>query len=371
MMRPAFSSTRSAAAFALLLLVLLALPVLVGKNLLPPREQAYAVQAWGNGPFPWIRNQIFEETNAVDIAFLGSSHIFNAINTPHVQADLSAKLGRPAVVRTIAWGGAGYDGLYFIAQDLLAHRRVRMIVFYDENPAGANRNNVAVSWFRWADNSAALAGLPLPDQSLFYFASIVGMPRNLLSLVRPNLPAPLVTDQPNYWTIIANAPNPATQLGCLSVRKGFAPTLMSDAAPFLEFRPATAAAPTDAVVFSTQVKTNFEFSSAPLLEWQVHFAKKLAELFRQNRVQPVMLHLPVLAEVRGPVMSERADWPEIFGGDCKLLGIPPAKLFGGLSDRAVLKLYGDPVHFNRNGQEYFTSLITPALINLYETKSSH
>jgi hypothetical protein len=64
-----------AAAFALLLLALLALPVVVGKNLLPPREQAYSVQGWGNGPYPWIRNQIFEETNDIDIAFVGSSHL--------------------------------------------------------------------------------------------------------------------------------------------------------------------------------------------------------------------------------------------------------------------------------------------------------
>ena len=83
-MRPAFSSTKQAAAFAGLLLALLLSPVLVGKNLLPPREQAYAVPGWSNGPYPWIRNQIFEETNDIDIAIIGSSHIWNAINTPYV-----------------------------------------------------------------------------------------------------------------------------------------------------------------------------------------------------------------------------------------------------------------------------------------------
>jgi hypothetical protein len=53
-----------------------------------------------------------------------------------------------------------------------------------------------------------------------------------------------------------------------------------------------------------------------------------------------------------------------------LLGIPPTKLFGTLTDEEVLKFFGDPYHFNQNGQEYFTRLITPALINLYETQSS-
>ena len=212
-MRPAFSSTRTAAAFALLLLALLALPVVVGKNLLPPRAQAYAVQGWGNGPYPWIRNQIFEETNAIDIAFIGSSHLFNAIYTPYVQAQLSARLGRPAVVRTICWGGAGYDGLYLITQDLLAHRPVRLLVFYDENTGV--RNSQITTLFRFGDNAAVLPGLSPSEQSLLYCAALIGMPRNLLSLLRPNLPAPLVTAQTNYWTRISHSPNPATQLGCL------------------------------------------------------------------------------------------------------------------------------------------------------------
>jgi hypothetical protein len=31
-------------------------------------------------------------------------------------------------------------------------------------------------------------------------------------------------------------------------------------------------------------------------------------------------------------------------------------------------LYGDPVHLNQNGQEYFTRLITPTLIGIYQAK---
>jgi hypothetical protein len=364
-MRPAFSSTKQAAAFALLLFLLLLSPMLVGKNLLPPREQSYSSQAWGNGPYPWIRNQIFEETNAIDIAFMGSSHIFNAINTPQVQAELSKKLGRPAVVRTIAWGGSGYDGLYFIAQDLLAHRRVKMIVFYDENPGGG-RNAAEISWFRWADNSAALTGQNLREQSLFYFAAIVGMPRNLLCLVRPNLPAPFVTDKKNYWETAANSPNPALQLGCLSVRKGFAPSALAAAAPFEPFQPQTGARPADAIVFSPATATNFAFASEPLPAWQLHFAHKVAGLFQENQVQAVMLHLPVLAEAHAAVMQQRADWPAVFGNGFELLGIPPAKLFSGLTDGEILKLYADPVHFNQNGQRYFTTLVTPALFQIYE-----
>lgn len=366
-MRPAFGSTQSAAAFALLLLVLLLSPVLVGKNLLPPREQSYSVQGWGNGPYPWIRHQIFEETNAIDIAFMGSSHMFNAINTPQVQAELTQKLGRPAVVRTIAWGGAGYDALYLTAKEMLAHRPVKVLVFYDED--GSLRNSQLPNLFRWGDDAPALSGLSCRDQSLFYFASIIGMPRNLLSLVRPNLPAPLIVPgEKNYWEIVADGPNPVTQLGALVYQKGFAPTPMSAAPPFVEFKPPTAATPADVLVVPPTARGGVEFSTAPLPGWQRHFASKLADLFRENHVQPVMLHLPVLAEAeaRAPVLPERADWPQIFGGDFKLIGLPAAKLFDGLTAEQVRLLYGDPAHFNRNGQAYFTALITPALLQIYD-----
>jgi hypothetical protein len=364
-MRPAFSSTRAAAAFALLLLVLLALPAVVGKNLLPPREQAYSIQGWGNGPYPWLRNQIFEETNAIDIAIVGSSHIWNAINTPYVQAKLSEHLGRPAVVRTIAWGGSGYDALYLIAQDLLAHRQVRLLVFYDENTG--LRNSQIPTLFRFGDNARLLPGLSCREQGLLYFAAVAGMPRNLLCRLRPNLPAPLVTDQPNYWTTYASAPNPATQLGCLTVRKGFAATPLDTPAPFVPFAPETSASPADAVVYSPATKMDFQFSATPIPDWQAHFARQFAALLKANGVRPAMLYLPVLAEARSPVIAERAFWPDILNGTT-LLGIPPAKLFGGLSDAELHQLYGDPVHLNQNGQSYFTRLITPVLIELYQAK---
>jgi hypothetical protein len=339
----------------------------VGKNLLPPREQAYAIQGWGNGPYPWIRNQIFEETNDIDIAIMGSSHIWNAINTPYLQAKLTEKLGRPAVVRTICWGGAGYDGIYLITQDLLDHRRVRLLVFYDENPGPGSHTAALPAFFRFADNAAALPGLALPEKALYYFAALVGMPRNLLAQLSPILPAPLVTDQPNYWTLTANAPNPATNLGCLTVRKGFAPDPLTTPAPFEPFTPQTAALPTDAVVFTANTKTNFEFSAAPLPGWQIHFARQFAALLQAHDVRAAMLYLPALAEARSPVIAERADWPSILN-NATLLGIPPAKLFGGLTDAELRQIYGDPVHFNANGQIYYTKLMTPVLNELYQAK---
>jgi hypothetical protein len=247
---------------------------------------------------------------------------------------------------------------------------VGLLVFYDETPTGDQRNNQATFWFRWSEDADRVSGLPLKDQGLFYFASLIGMPRNLLCQLRPNLPAPLVTDQPNYWETVANSPNPAMQLGCLSVRMGFAANQLAIHAPFAPFTPTTSASAADTVVYSTDTKTNFDFSSAPLPPWQVHFAKLFSALLRERNVPAVMLHLPLQTEVRSPVMAERIFWPEIFSSRFTLLGIPSPKLFGTLTDADVLKLYADPHHFNQNGQDYFTALITPVLLKLYETATN-
>ena len=371
-MRPAFSSTKQAAAFALLLLVVLLSPVLAGKKLLPPREESYATLGWGNGPYPWISNQIFEETNDIDIAFVGSSHILHAINTPFIQEKLSEKLGRPAIVRTIGWGGAGYDALYFITCDLLAHRKVRMLVLYDEDNYPKERNPTAVCWFRFGENEPALRGLSLRDQSLFYLASLMGMPRNLLALFRPDMPAALISNPPNYWEQHYGSVSVVKLLGCTCSQLGFNyDTLSESFTTFTPFTPHTGVTPADTEIYSPTGKNDFEFGKTPLPAWQIHFSRKFADLARTNQCKLVMLNIPVLADAPVTTIQERASWPDIFGDNFWLVGIPPAKLFAGLTDQELHWLFTNIAHFNKNGMTYFTPLITPALLQIYETSTNH
>jgi hypothetical protein len=372
MMRPAFSSTRQAGAFALLLLVLLSLPAVVGKNLLPSREQAYAAQGWGTGPFPWIQQQLFEEKGDIDIAFVGSSHILHAIDATRIQAALSRKLNRPATVRVIGWGGAGYDALYFITKDLLEHRKVNLLVFYDEDIAGGSRNPKSPTWFRWGDDAGALAGLPVSEQAYFYFASLVGMPRNLLDRLRPNLPADLHV--PNYWEEHYRSSNIANNLGSTTSELGLASFAGADtdpAAPFFIFSPINAATAADACIYSATTQTNFEFAKQPLPPWQNHFLRLFATLVKDHGCKILLLHIPALKEVRSPVIRERLYWPSFFGPDLTMLGVPPARMFAGMPDQDVDKLYFNQTHLNKNGQAYFTTLILPSILQIYETQDNH
>lgn len=372
-MRPAFSSTKQAAAFALLLLVLLAFPVLMGKNLLPPREQAYSIQGWDSGPYPWIRNQIFEETNAIDIAFVGSSHILCGIDTTYVQQKLSEKLGRQAVVRTIGWGGSGYDGLYLVTQDLLQHRKVKVLVFYDEKVEMGEtiRFGALASLFSLACQASVLSGLPFRDQSAYYIVALMGMPRTLFSLARPNIPAELFSHhsgyiQPDNKGFLA-APN---CLGAVNGPTGFSSnSFNTDHAPFVPYHPNASAL--SCLYPSSAGAKSFKFSHTPLLAWHLQFAKAFAALANRRGCQLVMLDIPVYGDRRNAVILERAFWPGLLATNLLMLGLPPVKMFGGMTDEEVQYLFGDPVHLNQNGQEYFTRLVTPQLIKIYETSTNH
>ncbi len=373
-MRPAFSSTKQATAFALLLLVLLALPVVVGKNLLPPREQSYADLSWGSGPYPWIQHEIFEEKGDIDILFIGSSHILHCLDARYLQDQLSKKLGRPAVVRVMGWGGAGYDALYFITRDLLERRQVHLLVFYNENNDVKARNVKSPVWFRMPDGAETLRGLPLTEQAYFYFAALVEMPRNFLAWFRPNLPAALHTTPPNQWEEHYHSTNLADNLGSTTSELGYDSRLKPDAdptIPFISYAPKTSARSSDTCVYSAASQTNFQFSSAPLPDWQTHFARLFMAMAAQHGCSLVLLHIPTIDEARSPTIQERDFWLEIQNDNFFILGVPPAKMFGGLTDDQIRKLYVNYGHLNKNGQEYFTPLITPALLKIYDSSTNH
>lgn len=367
-MRPAFASTKAAAAFALLLLVVLLSPVLIGKNLLPPREQSYASLDWKGGPYPYLAHQIFEEKGDIDVAIIGSSRILHCLDARRVQDELAKKIGRPATVRVLGWGGGGFDAIHFIAQDLLAHRRVKLLVVYGDHNE-QNRNKSSPAWFRFGDDAGALAGLPWRDQAQYYFAALVGLPRNLLCRLRPNLPADLAVR--NFWEEHYRSASLTATLGSTTSELGFAQADADPSVPFVPFQPAGGATAADALVYSPATATNFEFSSIPLPAYEIHFTRQLAALAARNDCRLVLLHVPAYDEIRRPQICEQAFWPDLLGPNLVMLGVPPARMFAGLTDDEVRRLFFNPGHLNRNGQCFFTGLILPQLLQIYEAANGH
>jgi len=366
-MSPAFSSIKDAGAFALLLLIILLLPILVPKSALPPREQIYATLSWNVGPYPFIHQQIYDEKSDIDIAIIGSSRIWCAINTPYLQEQLSEKLGRKAVVISLCWPWTGFDAVYFIAQDILQHRRVHTLVFTDESGlygVQTTPHDEAWRWFRFEDDADALRGIPLQAQLTYYYGSILGLPRNLLSLIRPNLAPDLSPERTRALEADHHWVMPTQNLGAAVMLEGYfnRPDL------FEKFTGKLPASPSDVISYTPQTAADFHFEMQPApTSLQTHFVKKFGELAQANHTALVCLNVPHLDDRESKQILERFFWPDVMESPVTLLGIVPSVLFAGMSEEDVEKLYWDRHHFNQNGQDYFTHLITPKLIEIYDT----
>lgn len=317
---------------------------------------------WRLGAYPYIHDQIFSETNDVDIAFMGDSPLWWGIDTPHVQAELSRRLGRPAVVRSLCWTWSGVDAFYFIGKDLLEHRHVRMIVFCDMTGGTSQTAHYqAMHFFRFGDDPQAMQGLNWRGRTSFYASAILGMPRNLLSALRPDLPA--IPSKEVGWADIRGVPNPATRLGSLPVRT-------VETGVYSDYSPTNRPDPASVCVESENVAA-FKFAGQPVSNTQAAFARKIGELAREHQVNLVYLHLPFSSEADESVITESADWRQVFHADISLLGIPGTKLLGPLAPEERKKLFCDFQHLNENGQIYFTSVITDRLLQLYEDQARH
>jgi len=310
-----------------------------------------------------MHDQIFVEKGDIDIAFIGSSPLYWGIDTPYVQNKMTELLGRPAVVRSLCWHYSGFDALYFIARDLLRHRKVRMIVFcdmlYPDASNGAHRSTS--KWFLWPEDAPEISGLSMKAKATFYAGAMVGIPRNLLDMIRNNLP-PIASEEILVKSGYPKLQSPATRLGSLAVTWSSGHTMTN-------FTPMGAARPTDACIYTNATRANFQFSSHPVPPTQATFCRKMASLAQENHVKLVYLHFTRTFERTSSVIETSAFWPEVFGGNATMIGIPGAKLFAGVSQEVLTnQLYNDPVHLNRNGQKFFTPLITPALMQIYENQ---
>ena len=372
-MFPAFTSTRQAGSFALLLMGLLLAPWALPHSCFPQNEECYMSMRDKDGPFPFLHQQVFIDKGEIDIAFIGSSRIWAGINTRYIQEQLSKRLGRNATVITLGWPSPGFDELYFISRDLLQHRKVSMLVYYDDTARSSDGRPTddihwrASRWFRWNNDVGELTPLPFRAKASFYFASIMGIPRNFIRVLGVHTPEPRAVPGPSYWEYEYRAPPSIEARGALSAKLG----VFHDLRTFVDFTPISSSQPSDVVSFSPGNRSKFSFTGPPTLTANRHFLKLFVQDARDRGVRLVLLNFPDLNEMRSPTINERECWPDALDANIAMIGIPPAVLFAGLNEQQVRSLYFDHSHFNRNGQDYYTKLICPLLCGIYETASEY
>jgi len=355
-MRPAFSSPKSVFSLSLLLALLMALPELVSSTGWKDRRDIYPAIPLSQGPFQWVQEKIFGAAGEIDVVFMGSSHIWSGVDAPYVQRKLTERLGRTAKVITLAWPWAGLDAEYIVARDLLENHHVQMLVI-DDTGGGDHPHLNSSRWFRIGSNSETLDGLPLLPRARLYSSAVLGMPRQLLSFLRPNKLDDhfngRLNDSVSYASIRQN-------LGALRV------PVIWGAPSFAPFQPHGNAKPDDTLIYSQATRSQFQFAPAPNV-YQLHFARKLAQLCKERGTRLVILKMPVFGE-DGPIIVSAPELsPDLLGSSVDVVGIPPQLLWSGVNAGEVKKLFVNLVHLNQNGMEMFTPLVTGALLRIYES----
>jgi hypothetical protein len=349
---PPFATGRQALCFAVVLAAILLLPAALFSFGAVTREDVYRriPNEWGG--FPFIHRQIFEEQGEIDILILGTSLLYQALDTPYLQQELTSITGRNA--RVVSFGTNWRCELlnYLLLRDLLQRRKVRMLVFsmpvwYQDDDLPHLQSH---RWLLFGTDDAAWRGLPFRNRLTSYAQSVLGAPRHVLGLLRDDL----VTDSPFSAT-----------LGAGKIEKGIPP------AGFVRWMPSPRALRPGTMIYSSDTRSRFHFTRQPLNDYQMHFLRMSFELLERYRVPVVLVHVPLWSERYRTVVDERMPWPEVFGKDIAMVGVPPTTLFAGLSEAEMGRLFYNQEnfenhHFNRNGNEFFTRTIAPAILQLYE-----
>lgn len=359
-MDPAFSTARGAAAFGALVAILLAAPAVVAELDVLDRSEVYPTLPTYAGPISHIHRQIFEEDGELDVVFVGSSLMWSAIDAPYVQETLSTHLGRPASVTVMASVWPGLDRDYAFLRDLLDRRRVGMVVLQfpnrerptidpavDINRPADEPHVQAFRLFRAGEFPELSLALPPRYRASLYAGAVLGLPRHVLTLIR--------TDR------LALSGYEET-LGARFQTTGYY------GAPFEVFRPEPPRIDPAELIYS-EGSPSYQFFDEPFPSYQLHFARLIGALLAEHDLPAVLLHVPQANEIDATTVEERMHWLEATGIEASMVGVPPTRLFEGFSVGDTHRFFASD-HLNENGAIYFTRVVTPALLRVFDESAT-
>src|SRR5688572_72536 len=305
LLRPAFKSNVAAVWFLVLMVFALVLPKIISSSGQISRRHSYEILPERLGAYSFMSDEVFEKKEDLDILFIGSSIIWNGVDTPRVQQELSERLGRPARTVTFGYSFNSIDTTYALLRDLLERRRVRLVVLsiprltFTEGPSPT-----ASKFLGYDERSDVVSGLPLESKISLYAGNVLRSPRDLLTIVRPNLPdeSPYTDAFGAFKREVGMGDNPKT---------------------FERFTPEPPSLAASDMIYSDSTRELFEFTEKQIPAYQTYHLEKVIELLRKNEVPFAILNVPQYGERKNNKIAELRDWRTRFGSDIPLIGIRP------------------------------------------------
>lgn len=352
-MDPPFTSNRQALVFAAAVAAFLLLPVALGRSGLIERRHVWAAvpEKWGG--FEFIHEQLFEEQAPIDLLVIATSQLYQGLDGPYLQRELSRRLGREVVLVVLPTNYRCEALNYTLLREMLARRTVRAVLW---SPPFANNGDSLphLQSYRWylygSEDEKALAGLPARYRWSFQAQVTLGAPRHLLSLARPNLMYRSGDYRKNFGTAAAE--------------QGF-----TRKQPFVRFTPPAPLLRVEDMIVAPG-SAWVRYAGPPLNAFQRHYIGLLMKTLRERRIPLLSVHVPAWVDRHDTVLKERVLWQQEFDMPLSVIGVPPAQLYAGFSEEEISHFYYNNYdwpnhHLNRNGREYYTRVVAPAIVEAY------
>jgi len=351
-LRPAFATSAQIIAFSGLILLILLLPVIISKTGAISRRNSYQMIPEHWGAYSFAENEIYDNSEDIDILFVGNSVMWHAIDAESIQRSLSAELGRPARVRVFGQNFSDLDITYTKIRDAVEQKRVRMVVVsalrlpYTDGPSFTSYR-----FLGYGEYPDSVNGLPAGSRISLYAGNVLRVPHDLLTMLRPHrsVPSPYARDLGAYKVALGMGREP-------DLFEAFSPGPPSIAAEQLLLGPQTA--------------NKFQHTEEAIPQHQRHYLDLLADLAHRKGFHLAMLNLPLYNDRKSDVVLERHDWHREFGPGVSVIGVAPRYLFTGMTEKEIEKLYADEEHFNKNGNVFFTQTLLPAIITAFKQNAN-
>lgn len=343
---------RSPSLNVLILFSILAVSVLLtfisGNGAFLTRSERYETVPSNGGNFVFLKHQLFTETSDIDVAFIGSSQVWQGIAAKKIESELSVKLGRPAKVLVLACNWSGPDVIYTILNDLLSHRRVKLVMLQIPH-AGLGGPHYTLRWIghnfrdKNIETNPAAQYFSRYDKMQLFAADMLGMPWIIQRTLLPQK-----SHLSSYgWSIDPNGSLPvaSTMVGT-PVQPNLAATL-----PKLH-------SDTDFVL----ERKDFNFYQAEISTYLAAYLKGIRDVTSHYKTRLAFFEIPRFDQKTECAVPFGHEISQIFSQEeYTFIGMPACQFFKSLPEFDWRQFYADTFHMNKEGMTYFADILIPSI----------
>jgi hypothetical protein len=365
--RSPFLKTWHAVALLLLLIFSLALPFFFHSKSKAARAKIYSALPLGHGPVYFYHDAIFtDQASPIDFLFIGESTMWTSIDVKVIKDWFLKNRGIEINSLVLAGNWPGEERNYLLLRELLEHRKVRFVFFN----VLTHRNDGLHPIFKYLWNpyydQIEFAGVPLQDQISLYAESIIGGPRKLIQIFRPDGP---LSDVANSVAITANQGAFLRDAGMQPQNPG-ALALKFEA---IDIFPKYIDPETYTYRWTNNPK--FKLTNHPIFdELEKAFLSHSIRLARSQGAEINLIKMPDACDENKELTLLRDYSSELKDQNVSIYGIPFVDLFpsnGRLHYNRYdyTSFFYNCRHLNSNGARYFTRALLPFLVQVYDKKN--